>query len=204
MTSTPIIDIHVHSTLKPYGNSFYSNSNKRSITDSACVWFKDKFTLLDRRDEITLGVSRYRQSDFTTLAEGQHRIVCVSIYPIEKEFTDIQSSVLKVVENTLIHFASLFGKNRITIVPAKKRMVKNSFFMIFEFKDLQLIQSYILGIQNFYRISAEVCNFMAPSLPTERQSELRHCEERAPSHLARLSRFDSACLAMKSILGRMR
>lgn len=30
-TSTPVVDLLIHSTLKPYGNSFYKNTNKFHI-----------------------------------------------------------------------------------------------------------------------------------------------------------------------------
>lgn len=112
-TSTPIIDIHLHSTLKPYGNSFYSNSNKKSVTDSACIWFADKYSIIDNLFENTLGISRYRQSDFTTLTMNQHKIVCVSLYPIEKQFINVNSNILKKFENYIAQFASLLGKNRV-------------------------------------------------------------------------------------------
>lgn len=80
-SSTPIIDIHSHSTLKPYGNSFYKNANIRDIYDSACIWKKDPFTEVDKGFENTIGVSRYRQSDFSTLVVGQVKIVLTSLYP---------------------------------------------------------------------------------------------------------------------------
>lgn len=115
-SSTPIIDLHVHSTLKPFGNSFYSNSNSKLYTNPACIWFSDKFGGFDSFFENTLGISRYRQSDFTTLIEGQYQIVCVSQYPIEKEFFDIRNEFLSRFENHIAQFASLLGKERIKYV----------------------------------------------------------------------------------------
>ena len=113
MTSTPIIDIHVHSTLKPYGNSFYANANPRNINDSSCLWFRDNFNLMDNFYENIIGISRYRQSDFSTLTNSQHKIICVSLYPIERSFFDVQKPLLKNFENYIAQFASLLGKNRI-------------------------------------------------------------------------------------------
>lgn len=138
-TSTPIIDIHVHSTLKPYGNSFYSNSNKRSITDASCVWFSDKDSISDNVFENVIGISRYRQSDFSILANNQHKIVCVSLYPIEKEFIDVKNINSISIEKFLAQFASLLGKNRVENIKSKEYNY---------FKDFNLEYEYLLELDN--------------------------------------------------------
>jgi hypothetical protein len=114
-TSTPIIDLHVHSTLKPYGNSFYLTDIK-SCTDSSCLWFVDRRNNGDVGVEGILGICRYRQSDFRTLTDGQVKIAFVSLYPVEKQFFEIRKKSIKPFEVVLAEFASLFGKKRINYI----------------------------------------------------------------------------------------
>jgi len=114
-TSTPIIDLHVHSTLKPYGNSFYG-TDYRSSTESSCLWFSD---YRDRRDVVVeglFGICRYRQSDFRTLTDAQVKIAFVSLYPIEKQFFNISKRSLRPLEVIIAEFASMFGKKRIQFI----------------------------------------------------------------------------------------
>jgi len=117
-TSTPIIDLHIHSTLKPYGNSFYPNNDRTVFTNSSCIWFYDYRSRSDLRVEGALGICRYRQSDFKSLADGQVKIACVSLYPIEKEFFNFKEGTFKKYEVVLADFTSMFGKNRINNVKA--------------------------------------------------------------------------------------
>lgn len=138
-TSTPIIDLHVHSTLKPFGNSFYSNTNPKIANDAACIWSVDRATELDKTIENTLGISRYRQSDFTTLVQGQVKICIVSLYPVEKEFIQIKKKNLKFAQDFLAQFASLLGKKRIDTIT-------NENFNYFE--DLQKDYDYLKLLNN--------------------------------------------------------
>ncbi|HEX9980203.1 MAG TPA: membrane dipeptidase [Flavobacterium sp.] len=115
-TSTPVIDLHIHSTMKPYGHSMYGNSDRMKFTDSACVWFYDFRSRRDAAFENVMGICRYRQSDFTSLTDGQVKIACVSLYPVEKEFFDIRKGILKPFEVVLAELASMFGKKRIAQV----------------------------------------------------------------------------------------
>lgn len=117
-TSTPIIDLHVHSTLKPFGNSFYPNNDRTIFTNSSCIWFNDQRTRTDFKLESLLGICRYRQSDFRSLTDGQVKIAVVSLYPIEKEFFMIRKSTLKSLDRFIGELASMFGKARIDNVRA--------------------------------------------------------------------------------------
>jgi hypothetical protein len=112
-TSTPIIDLHVHSTLKPYGNSFYPNNDPTFFTNSSSLWFFDYRSRGDLKIEGLLGICRYRQSDFTSMTNGQIKIACVSLYPVEKEFFDIKRRNLKPFDGIIGEFASMFGKSRV-------------------------------------------------------------------------------------------
>lgn len=111
----PIIDIHSHSTLKPYGNSFKTDSNPYNMGDSACIWTQDKDTNYDADIENVFGISRYRQADFKSSVEGGVRIVFTSLYPSEVGFFEIRKKALSAneFERRIAQFASLFSKARI-------------------------------------------------------------------------------------------
>jgi hypothetical protein len=117
-TSTPIIDLHVHSTLKPFGNSFYPNNDRTVFTNSSCIWYNDQRTRSDLKFEGLLGIARYRQSDFRSLTDGQVKIAFVSLYPVEKEFFMIRKKWMKFLEKFIGEFASMFGKKRIDRIMA--------------------------------------------------------------------------------------
>ncbi|WP_366185585.1 hypothetical protein [Flavobacterium ovatum] len=65
---TPII--HVHPSIKPYGNRFYPNNNFKDLLSPSCIWYKDRPTVVDKLPENAVGVGRYSQSDFSTITEG--------------------------------------------------------------------------------------------------------------------------------------
>lgn len=160
-TSTPIIDIHVHSTLKPYGNSFYSNTNSSVFTDISCIWRSDKYTEIDKLLENTLGIPRYRQSDFSSLTEGQIKIACLALYPIEKGFFQLKGGLLKPFEDQIAQFASLLGKERINFVQSNNYNY---------FEDLQKEYKYIeslnekptVGGSSLYKIIKNASELNAP------------------------------------------
>lgn len=138
-SSTPIVDIHIHSTLKPFGNSFYANTNPKIVNDAACVWSIDRATETDKFFENALGISRYRQSDFTTLVQGQVKIGIVSLYPVEKQFIQIKKQNLRFAEDFLAQFSSLLRRNRID-------KIKNDDFNYFE--DLQKDYHFLTLLNN--------------------------------------------------------
>lgn len=116
ISSKPIVDIHIHSTLKPFGNSFYSNTNPIVFNDPSCIWTIDKVTETDKFFENLLGISRYKQSDFNSLSQGQIKLAVVALYPIEKQFVHLKNQNLKFAELFLAQFASLLGKKRIEVI----------------------------------------------------------------------------------------
>ena len=83
------VDFHCHPSLKPYGKSFgmgspgENNSNRRKKNS---VWFYDSPELFERGIQLFTGISKFTQADCTTLAYGNVRMVCASLYPIEKGF----------------------------------------------------------------------------------------------------------------------
>jgi len=83
------VDFHCHPALKPYGKSFNGNPvgvHSNNARDDSSAWHYDAPNLFDRGLQMLAGISRFTQSDFSTLSFGDVRLVCASLYPIEKGF----------------------------------------------------------------------------------------------------------------------
>lgn len=119
------IDFHCHPSIKPYGRSFAlqtvgQNDANRQKRNS--LWYYDSPSLFDKGLQMLTGIAKFTQADCTTLSYGNARIICVSLYPIEKGFFN----------NDLGHgFISDLADNFITSV-SKERV------------------DYIQGIKNYY------------------------------------------------------
>ena len=107
-----MIDLHVHSSIKSFGMSFENNANPNSIDDKSCIWFEDNHLAYKETAETYFGLARYRQSDFTNLTDGQCRIACVSLYPLEKGFVNLPLQLKPGTKNILTYVTGI-GKNRI-------------------------------------------------------------------------------------------
>lgn len=112
MSKRKMIDLHVHSSIKSFGMSFEKNANPNSIDDKSCIWFEDNHDSYSEGVETYLGLARYRQSDFTNLTDGNCRIACISLYPLEKEFTNLPNP-LKPRRRDLLNYVTGIGKKRI-------------------------------------------------------------------------------------------
>lgn len=75
-------DLHCHPNLKTYGHSYDKGNSKKKEN----VWFYNPPQFFTKLLNVTLGVSRFSQSDFTTLSKGGAKIVFASLYPFEKGF----------------------------------------------------------------------------------------------------------------------
>lgn len=91
------------------------------------MWFQDRHQNLDTVYEITTGISRYRQSDYKTLVNGQTKIVFTSLYPTEIGFFKTKQGFPNIAEKYLGQFASLFGTERIDYIMGKGSIPYNYF-----------------------------------------------------------------------------
>jgi microsomal dipeptidase-like Zn-dependent dipeptidase len=115
-----MIDIHCHPDLKPYGKSF---NNKPAGTNTAdrdqanSIWHYHPPTLADRALQLFTGISKFRQSDFTTLVYGNVRLVCASLYPIEQGFfnNELGDGAASDLAN---QFITGVGENRVNYIQA--------------------------------------------------------------------------------------
>jgi hypothetical protein len=138
MSKPAVIDIHVHSTLKPFGQSFKSGSDTQDITDKSCIWYEDKSNGIDSIIE-KLGLARYRQSDCTSLVQGNHHIACVSLYPLERGFTQLQKKPLHFRRKAILNFVTMLGKDRIDHIESDEYNY---------FKDFKIELHYLMSLNN--------------------------------------------------------
>lgn len=83
------IDFHCHPAMKPYGKSFDENPvgiNSPNARDRSSAWYYDSPNLFERGLQMVAGISKFTQSDFSTLTFGNARLVCASLYPVERGF----------------------------------------------------------------------------------------------------------------------
>lgn len=119
MPPKPIIDIHVHSTLKPYGKSMRNILNPKRYGNAACIWSEDRVSDWEDKQEDVLGLVRYRQADCNSLDNGQVAIAFVSLYPTEIGFVAFNGHKPTWLETLMGHLASSFGTKRIRHLQGK-------------------------------------------------------------------------------------
>ncbi|MEM9143485.1 MAG: peptidase M19 [Bacteroidota bacterium] len=112
------VDLHCHSALKPYGKSFNRrpvgrNTTRRSRRNS--IWKYDPPSLTDKLLNYVINLTKFSQANFTSLAKGDVRVVCASLYPMEKGFfvNAIKSDFLR---DLIGNFATGIGKKRVDAV----------------------------------------------------------------------------------------
>ena len=76
-------DFHCHPTLKTYGHTF---ENSKYGYKRRNIWFKQNNSFLRKLICQFVGLTKFSQADFTTLKQGNVKIVTASLYPFEKGF----------------------------------------------------------------------------------------------------------------------
>ncbi len=105
-----IADIHCHPNLKPFGHSFYSRN--RSSYNNAHVWFYDPPGIFSKCLNALTGLTKFRQTDFSTMAKANVRLAFVSLYPFEKGFFH-PGPLNSLVAANLANFITGIGVERI-------------------------------------------------------------------------------------------
>ena len=121
------VDFHCHSAMKPFGKSFnYSvvGRNNPNRARSNSIWKYNPPTLLDKLINYIIHLTKFSQANFTSLSKGGVSIVCVSLYPIEKQFfvNKINNEFIKDIAS---NFATGVGKKRVDAVQAMTNYFKD-------------------------------------------------------------------------------
>jgi len=121
------IDLHCHPALKPFGKSYNyrpkgRNNPHRSRTNS--IWKYNPPSLGDKLINYIIGLTKFSQSNFSSLAKGQVSIVCVSLYPMEKWFF-VNKIKNEFIRDVAANFATGIGKKRVDAVQAMNDYFKD-------------------------------------------------------------------------------
>jgi hypothetical protein len=154
-----IIDLHCHPAMRPYGKSFDTETPTQTTTNrnsKHSLWHYDPPTAGDKLLQRFLGLSKYSQSDFTTLAYGGVRCICASLYSIEKGLVDFNILGKSDVSDILINIISSLGKKRIDFLQAN-----NDYFtdMENEYKFYLQLNNQVINFRDGARKYVLVKNF---------------------------------------------
>lgn len=136
------IDFHCHPSLKPYGKSFKYVPPKQNILNSGrknSIWHYSPPNFLERQVSKLLTLTKFTQTDLTTLAKADCDIVVISLYPFEKHFLRKRMLGFKFVADLLVNLAAGISQKRIDHVRNH-----NSYY-----QDLNDEYNYFLQLNNF-------------------------------------------------------
>jgi microsomal dipeptidase-like Zn-dependent dipeptidase len=117
-----LIDLHCHPGMKPYGKSFETaipGTNSTDAKKANSIWNYDPPKGGDFNFQ-GLGVTRFTQSSMSTLAYGKVRLICASIYSIERSFVDFNVAGIPALGTVLANFTSGLGRKRIDFARKNK------------------------------------------------------------------------------------
>lgn len=110
------IDLHCHPAMKPLGKSFLKEStrfvNSPNRKQKNSIWFRDKPQDLEKELNKAITLTKFTQADLTTLAKGDVKVVCASLYPLEKGFVKTRVGDGNLAD-ALVGFVTGLSKNRL-------------------------------------------------------------------------------------------
>jgi len=104
------IDLHTHSTLQPYGQTFRKHP-LGCLKKKQSIWYYNPAKGITKWMEKLLGVSSYSQANFTSAALGNVQVMSVSVYAPEIAFFD--NKLPSVVGNGLEDIITRYSLDRI-------------------------------------------------------------------------------------------
>ena len=113
----PFVDLHIHPGLKPYGKSFAQNPGQNHLNRKkrSSIWYYEAPNFFERTLHFLTGISKFTQSDCCSLVYGNTRIICASLYPIERGFFtgDLGTGLFSELANA---FITSVGKERVDFI----------------------------------------------------------------------------------------
>ncbi|MCU0374549.1 MAG: dipeptidase [Chitinophagaceae bacterium] len=119
MNSHFFVDMHCHPSMKAFARSFAAEpgcqpANSRSRSS---IFYRDAPTFFDKVKQLAVGLTNFTQSDGHSLVKGRVGVVCISLYPQEKNFF-VNKAGTGIVSDLLTRMATEFGKERINHLQA--------------------------------------------------------------------------------------
>jgi microsomal dipeptidase-like Zn-dependent dipeptidase len=112
------VDLHCHPAMKPYGKSFNLSTpgdNNKNTRKENSLWFYNPPSVADKLLNYIGGLTKFSQANVSSLGYGNVKVVCASLYPMEKWFVNNKlgtGAVADVLENLAIGV----GKKRINFI----------------------------------------------------------------------------------------
>lgn len=103
-------DLHCHPNLKTFGQSFSRKYDEK--INVSHVWFQKRPSYLKKLLNTLLGITKFSQTDFSTMAEANVKIAFVSYYPFEKGFF-INDKIYNVISAQLASLVTSIGYKRV-------------------------------------------------------------------------------------------
>lgn len=112
------IDLHCHPSIKPYGKSFNGipGENPTNKSKKNSIWYYDPPQGLDKLVQKVSKLTKFSQSNFSALAYGQVRIICTSLYSIERGLVDLKAAGSGPVADMIANLVSGIGIKRINFL----------------------------------------------------------------------------------------
>lgn len=130
-------DLHCHPNLKTFGHTF----DDCSPNEKCSVWYYDPPGKFSKILNTLTGITRFSQSDFTTLSKGGAKVIVASLYPFERGF------FINAAGNGKL---SAYLSDLITGIGYKRiRYLQNNFDY---FEDLENEYNFLLKSRTIHRI----------------------------------------------------
>lgn len=116
---TRYVDLHCHPSLKPYSKSFKYDPIKKNDLDpnrKNSIWHYGPPNGLEKFINRLVTLTKFSQSDMTTLAKCDAKVVVVALYPFEKHFLTKKIYGWKGLTDVLVNLAASLSQKRIDFV----------------------------------------------------------------------------------------
>ncbi len=113
------VDIHCHPSLKPYSKSFKYKPTKQNAIDpnrKNSIWHYSPPNFLEKFVNKILTLTKFTQTDLTTLAKANTKVVVVALYPFEKHFFGKEIIGIKGVTDVLVNLAASISQSRMDYI----------------------------------------------------------------------------------------
>jgi microsomal dipeptidase-like Zn-dependent dipeptidase len=113
------VDIHCHPALKPFSKSFKYPPTKENAIDANrknSIWHYSPPTKFEKFVNRLLTLTKFTQTDMSTLAKMNTKLVIISLYPFEKHFLTKKIFGLNAMTDLLVNLAASLSKSRIKYV----------------------------------------------------------------------------------------
>ena len=163
-------DIHCHPTMKPYSRSFPGRVHSPRPQDKSSIWRYDPQSFLDKAINKMVGMTKFSQTSFSTLAYGGVNLIVASLYPLEKGFVRTKQGTGDVVDAGLA-LATGLGRDRINFLQDKNNGYWDD--LLREYTFLQAMDGKTVTLDGrpatykMVRTAADISPLTAPANPAD-------------------------------------